>query len=85
MFRKLKQKMLSYIIYTVNENRTEIIVQNTSDSREYQDFVEELDPQECRWGVYDFEFENDNGDRRNTLVLMSWCVLFLSPTCLILK
>ena len=43
----------------------------TSKSTEYEDFIADLPEAECRWAVYDFEYEKDGG-KRNKLFFVSW-------------
>jgi len=70
-FQQLKLgKKLKYIIFTL-KNEASIIVEKTSESREYDDFLSNLPENECRWAVYDFQFEKD-GAQRNKIVFYSW-------------
>jgi len=60
-----------YIIYNLNKENTEVIVQKTSTATDYDDFLADLPETECRWAVYDFEYELEGG-KRNKLVFYSW-------------
>ncbi|KAG7088190.1 cofilin [Marasmius oreades] len=72
MYQELKlRKKYKYIIYNLNKDRTEITVEKTSDSGQYDDFLQELPEGECRWAVFDFEFEKDGGSR-NKLCFFAW-------------
>lgn len=44
----------------------------TSESRDYEDFIADLPEAECRWAVYDFEFELPGEGKRNKLVFVQW-------------
>lgn len=75
---KLK-KIYQYIIFDLEKNLTEIVVGKTGDKaldknyeEAYEEFLEVLPPDECRWIVYDFEFEKEEGGRRNKLIFISW-------------
>lgn len=70
-------KKLVYVIFTLNNTNTEIIVKSKSDSRDYDDFLAELPENECRWAVYDLEYELVDGGKRNKLVFYHWCVMSL--------
>ncbi|CAG8211167.1 unnamed protein product [Penicillium nalgiovense] len=70
-------KKFSYIMHTLSEDNSEIIVDKTSENRNYEDFVHDLPPTECRWVVYDFQDERD-GVNRNKMVFISWKMLFPS-------
>jgi len=65
-------KKYKYIIYNLNKDFTEIIVEKTSASTNYDDFIADLPEQECRWAVYDFDFERQDGGKRNKLVFVAW-------------
>ncbi|KAF9650979.1 hypothetical protein BDM02DRAFT_3184916 [Thelephora ganbajun] len=60
-----------YIIYGLNPTNTEIVVVKTSEASDYEDFIGDLPENECRWAVYDFEYERDGG-KRNKLIFFSW-------------
>ncbi|KAF9066747.1 actin depolymerizing factor [Rhodocollybia butyracea] len=68
---KLGKKM-KYIIFNINSNNTEIVVDKKSESKEYDDFIADLPELECRWAVYDFEYKTDEGGIRNKLCFYMW-------------
>ncbi|MFE5326186.1 actin-binding ADF family protein [Embleya sp. NPDC056575] len=68
---KLK-KTYKYIVFNLNKDNTEIIVEKTSTSQDYDDFIADLPETECRWAVYDFEFEKEGAGKRNKLTFVSW-------------
>ncbi len=73
-FQDIKShRKFKYIIYGLNPTNTEIIVLKASNETDYDVFVGELPGNECRWAVYDFEYEVEGG-KRNKLVFYSWCV-----------
>ncbi|KAJ1303368.1 hypothetical protein OPQ81_011562 [Rhizoctonia solani] len=67
---KLK-KNYKYITYRISDDLKEIIVDKTSSSTDYADFIADLPKEEPRWAVYDVEFEKDGG-KRNKLTFISW-------------
>ncbi|KAI0251972.1 actin depolymerizing factor [Lactifluus subvellereus] len=72
-FQELKLKKRSkYIIFTLNKEKTEIVVDKTSTSNEYDEFLGDLPETECRWAVYDFEYQNEEGGKRNKIFFYSW-------------
>ncbi|KAJ7128213.1 actin depolymerizing factor [Mycena crocata] len=72
-FQQLKLKKKSkYIIFGLNKDNTEIVVLKTSESQNYEDFIADLPEAECRWAVYDLEFEKEGGGIRNKIVFYSW-------------
>ncbi|KIM41051.1 hypothetical protein M413DRAFT_445794 [Hebeloma cylindrosporum] len=68
---KLKKKY-KYIIFTLNKDFTEIVVDKTSDVQDYDEFVAALPETECRWAIYDFEFEKEGAGKRNKIIFLSW-------------
>ncbi|EGF98777.1 uncharacterized protein MELLADRAFT_73515 [Melampsora larici-populina 98AG31] len=67
---KLKKKT-KYIVFTLSDNKTEIQVEKTSESQDYDDFLGDLPGEACRYAVYDFEFESGEG-KRNKLCFYAW-------------
>ncbi|KIK68648.1 hypothetical protein GYMLUDRAFT_54248 [Collybiopsis luxurians FD-317 M1] len=65
-------KKFRYIIYNLNKDNTEIITEKTSDSKDYEEFISHLPETECRWAVYDFEFEKEGEGIRNKLCFFMW-------------
>ncbi|KAJ7244967.1 actin depolymerizing factor [Mycena haematopus] len=72
-YQKLKLgKKIKYIIFGLNSSNTEIVVVKTSESQNYDEFIADLPEAECRWAVYDFEFEKEDGGKRSKLVFVAW-------------
>ncbi|KAL7414455.1 hypothetical protein BDY24DRAFT_385243 [Mrakia frigida] len=71
-FQELKTgKKIKYIIYGMNADNSEIVVLKTSTEKSYDTFLEELPETECRWAVYDMEFDSGEGIR-NKLCFYMW-------------
>ncbi|KAK6521247.1 cofilin [Arthrobotrys conoides] len=73
-FEELKlRKSSRFIIYKLNDHRTEIIVEKSSPETDYEKFLEELPENDCRWAVYDFGYKLSEGEGdRNKIVFISW-------------
>ncbi|KAF8625928.1 hypothetical protein AX17_006654 [Amanita inopinata Kibby_2008] len=72
-FQQLKLgKKHKYVIFGLNKDSTEIVVVKMSSSNDYEEFISDLPETECRWAVYDFEFEKEGAGKRNKLVFYSW-------------
>ncbi|KDR83149.1 hypothetical protein GALMADRAFT_238995 [Galerina marginata CBS 339.88] len=72
-FQELKlKKKYKYIIFTLNSNFTEVIVEKTSSEQDYDAFLADLPETECRWAIYDFEFEKEGAGKRNKIIFLSW-------------
>ena len=66
-------KKTKYIIFTLSKDNTEIVVEKTAPpDAKYDDFVADLPENECRWAVYDFDFEKDDGGKRTKITFFSW-------------
>jgi len=75
LFQELKlKKKYKYIIFGLNEGKTEIIPLKNSTSVDYEEFLVDLPEKECRWAVYDFEFEKEDAGKRNKIIFYQWCV-----------
>lgn len=68
---KLK-KTIKYIIYGLNDKNTEVVVVKSSDSQSYDEFIADLPEEECRWAVYDFEYEKEGAGKRNKICFYMW-------------
>lgn len=80
-FQELKNKKYKYILFALNKDNTEIIVEKHSQG-DYEDFTEDLSPYECRWGAFDLEYrlevpEGEPQKKDHKLLFVSWYVLTL--------
>jgi cofilin len=78
---KLKREPHNYkfIVYKI-ENNSRIVIESTGEpTATYEDFVAALPPDDCRYGLLDFDYETIDGRTTDKLVLIAWyarCVLF---------
>jgi len=73
LFQELKlKKKWKYIIFRVGDDKTEIIKHKESTSKDYDEFLGDLPETECRWAVYDLEFEKEEGGLRNKIIFYHW-------------
>lgn len=73
-FQELKSgKKTKFIIYGMSADNSEIVVLDKSTEKDYDKFLETLPEAECRWAVYDFEFDSGEG-LRNKIIFFAWCV-----------
>lgn len=70
---KLRKKY-SYILYKLNEDNTSIVIEKAVETRDtYKDFVKQLPEDECRYAVFDFEYEKPGGEGiRNKICFIFW-------------
>ncbi|KAK6462923.1 cofilin, partial [Scheffersomyces coipomensis] len=73
-FNELKLgKKYKYIIFALNDTKTQIVVDSTSSSTDYDEFLEKLPENECKYAVYDFEYEIGGGEgKRSKIVFFTW-------------
>ncbi|KAI0795213.1 hypothetical protein BC629DRAFT_1581816 [Irpex lacteus] len=73
-FQELKLgKKHKYIIFSLSDDLKEIVVAKTSSDSNYESFIADLPETECRWAVYDFEYDAEGGaGKRNKLTFISW-------------
>ncbi|KAI6019805.1 hypothetical protein F5J12DRAFT_813337 [Pisolithus orientalis] len=70
-FRNLKHRKHKYIIFSLSPDMRSVVTLKTSSDASYKNFLAELPDNECRWAVYDFEFEKDSA-KRNKICFFSW-------------
>lgn len=73
-FEQLKLgKKFKFIIFTLNDKKTEIVVDETSQDADYDVFLEKLPENECKYAIYDFEYEIGGGEgKRSKIVFFTW-------------
>ncbi|KAK7690273.1 cofilin [Cerrena zonata] len=71
-FQELKiGKKHKYIIFGLSADNTEIVVSKTNTDTNYETFLAELPENECRWAIYDLEYNKGEGIR-NKLLFITW-------------
>ena len=70
---KLRKKF-RYVVYKLNEDNTAIVIEKKVEVCEkYEDFLADLPDDDCRYAVYDFEFEKSPGEgTRNKICFIVW-------------
>jgi cofilin len=73
-FEKLKLgKKTKYIIYKLSNDKTKIEVEKSSEDPDYETFITELPETECRYAIYDLEFEKSISEgKRNKICFYAW-------------
>lgn len=72
IYQQLKQRKFTYIVYGLSEDKKSVQVLKTSQSRDFDEFVGELPEKECRWAIYDFEYELPGEGKRNKITFINW-------------
>ncbi|KAF8236361.1 actin depolymerizing protein, partial [Tricholoma matsutake] len=72
-FADLKEgRKHKYVIFNLSPDNREVEVLKASSSPDYDEFLKDLPEDQCRWAVYDLEFEKPDGGRRTKLCFFSW-------------
>eukprot|EP00834_Sanchytrium_tribonematis_P001630 NODE_41_length_34096_cov_2.002235.p26 type:complete len:139 gc:universal NODE_41_length_34096_cov_2.002235:30980-31396(+) len=70
-FQDLKMnKKSKFILYKLNKDLTEVVVDQTSNGT-YEEFIHALPKKECRYAVFDLEFDFGEGPR-SKIVFFTW-------------
>lgn len=63
---------LKYIIFKLSDDNKEILVEKSSESASYDDFVADLPAESCRYAIYDFEYEKGSEGKRSKICFYAW-------------
>ncbi|KAJ4113935.1 hypothetical protein NW768_011465 [Fusarium equiseti] len=66
------KKSHKFIIFKLSKDNTDIVVDQTYESSDWEDFLKSLPEDEPVWAVYDFQYEAPESGVRNKLVFFSW-------------
>lgn len=72
---KLKREPYNYryYIYKISDTGKEIEIESFGGRDEtYEDFAEKLPPNECRYGLFDLDFNTPDGRPTSKLVFIAW-------------
>eukprot|EP00033_Pygsuia_biforma_P000011 GCRY01000015.1.p2 GENE.GCRY01000015.1~~GCRY01000015.1.p2 ORF type:complete len:138 (+),score=36.17 GCRY01000015.1:75-488(+) len=72
-FQELKlSHSLRYVIFKLNDDHSEVIVEkDAAPEASYDEFTGSLPADDCRYAVYDYEFEFE-GAKRNKILFVVW-------------
>ncbi|CCH61176.1 hypothetical protein TBLA_0E01170 [Henningerozyma blattae CBS 6284] len=66
-------KKYKFVLYALNDAKTEIIVKETSKDESYDTFLEKLPENDCLYAVYDFEYEISGTEgKRSKIIFFTW-------------
>lgn len=74
VFQNLKlKKAYRYIIYKISDDNKSIAVEKAVEKAEYNDFVRDLPEDDCRYAVFDVEFQVSASEgQRNKICFFVW-------------
>jgi len=70
-YQELKSRKAKYVLYKLSDDLKEIVVEKKSTATDYEEFIGDLPENDCRWAVYDLEYDTDDG-KRNKIFFISW-------------
>ena len=68
---KLKKKY-KFIVYKLNGDNSSVVVEKAAETATYDEFVASLPKGECRYAVFDFEYEKPGEGQRNKICFFAW-------------
>ncbi len=73
-FMELKRKKTyRYIIFKIDQVAQQIILESTGGPEAtYEDFASHLPENDCRYGVYDFDFVTDDNCQKSKIFFVAW-------------
>mmetsp|Transcript_21514 Transcript_21514/g.25909 ORF Transcript_21514/g.25909 Transcript_21514/m.25909 type:complete len:140 (+) Transcript_21514:137-556(+) len=73
-FLKLKKtRSYRYITFGINDEATKVSVVDTgARDKTYDDFTKLFPDDDCRYGVYDHDFEDSEGCQKSKMVFFAW-------------
>jgi len=62
-----------YVLFKMSPDLKHVVLEKTApSSASWEDFERDLPKDDCRYGIFDFEYEKDGG-RREKIVFVVWC------------
>jgi hypothetical protein len=80
---KLKKKY-KYIVYKLNDDNSQIVVEKLAEEGNYDDFIKAMPKGECRYAIFDFEFEKPGEGLRHKICFFAWSAYSLYKVVLCL-
>ncbi|KAE8717657.1 Actin-depolymerizing factor [Hibiscus syriacus] len=68
-----RKKVFRYVIFKIDENRKEVVVEKTGGPSEgYDDFTDSLPEADCRYAVFDFDFVTSENCQKSKIFFIAW-------------
>ena len=61
-----------YAIFKLSNDLTEVVLESTSNEPSWESFITALPPKSCRYVVYDFDYQSDDGGDRSKILFIVW-------------
>lgn len=66
-------KKYRFIQMKLSDDKKVIEMEKKVETSSYEDFVKQFPANNCRYAIYDFEYELGDSGQRNELVFVVWC------------
>lgn len=66
------KKKYKFVLYKLSDDNASIVLEKSAEAGTYDEFVSSLPKGECRYAVYDFEFEKPGEGQRNKICFIAW-------------
>ncbi|GAB2210198.1 hypothetical protein Droror1_Dr00015458 [Drosera rotundifolia] len=67
-----REKMHRYVVFEIDEQRLEVVVEKTGGPEEsYDNFTASLPEEDCRFAVYDFEFVTSENCQKSRIFFVA--------------
>lgn len=66
-------KKYSYIQMKISDDHKVIEMEKSVETCSYEDFVKQFPAKDCRYAIFDFDYELGESGQRNELVFFVWC------------
>ncbi|XP_020081958.1 actin-depolymerizing factor-like [Ananas comosus] len=68
-----RKKLHRYVIYKIDENKKEVVVEKTGAPGEtYDDLTASLPEDDCRYAVYDLDFVTEENCQKSKIFFIAW-------------
>jgi len=62
-----------YCFFKMNDQCSQVVVDKTgATGASYEDFVKELPPNACRYAIFDFAYDSDDGRKSDKIIFVLW-------------
>ncbi|KAF3903224.1 Cofilin [Dactylellina cionopaga] len=67
------KKQHTYIFFKLSDNFKHVVLDKVSANSVYDDFIADLPDDDCRYVLYNFPFQGEDGEDMNKILFILWC------------
>ncbi|KAH9324100.1 hypothetical protein KI387_004278, partial [Taxus chinensis] len=73
-----RRKVHRYIVYRIDEKAKQVVVDKTGGPMEnYDDFMASLPENDCRYGIFDFDFVTSENCQKSKIFFVAWQIIII--------